>query len=737
MPNPSGIAIFSKYPFLPLQGANIADDGACADPECQIVGQNAGLPIQPGFYAFDVFDDCSSVDCWASKGVGLTKIDTPGEPIYVAFTHLQADYPEEGKLFPETRAKQFDAVRELIIGAVPAAEIAGAAIYVAGDLNVVGAPRTSTQTTETQEWHDLFDRASNNPNEGSGFFACGNGVPSGGSAVQCQFGQNGPWELTDSWGFESSPTDLGISNETDGARLDYVLHSPGRRCMQHAMIAWDLQADPYGNGGLAWLSDHLPVRVDFGTAALWCSPNDDDHAALPMRNLHDFAFGPTNCSDGGGPNPPCHQDEIVSPPQAGIGPAGAFQWFRISQPGTYSIDLNPVGGDVDFVIYHHTDLSRPIAPFETKEGELGIVYNLPEPPYYLRTFAVDGSGKPDSAAANRPYVLKVHQHLCRSPQDACVIDPGLALDAPTAYTWPQTVDLLTELRELWWRFKTSGVRGGHLRAGSGGGIRFPTVRMQIEGGFGTAYECITQVPPVIERWNDHLFPTQLEETIPFIDVQEDDDQDAEDDGLRDDLRVAPDLPAKTDDEFQVYFLKLTRNSNWQDGFNECNGGLSSFVSYHTNLTYIVPRVLEMWSELDDDLGAEDNHLLHMEWDGDGFQSYPPPAESVSTSLEEPDSGSTSVELSGYAQLKGYYIDRVWPTIWEEDEEELILPWEPYGPFSGIDTLSSWVVSAPAKGESTVPQIQFSDGPNGDDADYYYYYSYKVCHLATEPVCANP
>ena len=730
VPNPSGIMIFSKYPFLPLQGSSIVNDSLCLDPECDYAGMNGNAPLTPQDFAFDVYDDCELEDCWASKGVGLVKIDTPGEASYVAFTHMQADYYDTFKFHPGTRAKQFAAIRNLMTGAIPAAEVSGAAIYLAGDLNVIGAPRGSNESSEAVEWHQVFDPASSSGNVAGGFFACGNGVDAGNFSQPCMFGINGTRQMTDAWGFESSPTDLGISNEDDGYRLDYLVHSVGRRCMQHATIAWDLRADPDGSGGVTWLSDHMPLRGDFGTSADWCSPNDDPEAALPSRNLHDLKFGPTNCATGGFPNPICHQDEIVTAPEAKIGPAGAFQWFRITQPGTYSFDLDPLnlGEHVEFVIYHHTDLSRPIRPFDEKEGEMGIIYSMPEPPYYIRTFAVDAFGEPDRMAQNRPYTLKVHQHLCRTPEDACVLDPGMALASPYEYVWPQTTNPGNELRDLYWRFKTSGVKQGHLTAGTGANILFPRVQMQIEAGTSESYKCMTQVEPVIERYNDPTFPTILEDTIAFTATDVDADGDWEDDGYPDDLHLAPDLPGKVNDEFQQYFLKLTRKADWLDPFNPCNAGMTSWVSHHTDMTYVVPTRLQMWQELDDDLGAEDNLNIQSQ-----FDAILPPLGSVQKALEQPDSGSVKVDLDSYDVLKGYYVGQAWVLLWEIDEGE---PIEPWGANDSIPSLSPWLVSIPEKGQPAAFML-YTDDPDPVDADYYYYLWYRTCHIATEPACDNP
>ena len=82
-------------------------------------------------------------------------------------------------------------------------------------------------------------------------------------------------------------------------------------------------------------------------------------------------------------------------------------------------------------------------------------------------------------------------------------------------------------------------------------------------------------------------------------------------------------------------------------------------------------------------------------------------------------------------------------LWEKDEEELLGYWDPLPPlFAGIGTLSEWEVSNPLKPTGpgpppNIPFIQFSDDGNADDADYFYYWYYKRCHLETEPVCHNP
>ena len=749
----SGLMLFSKYPFLPLEGDDVLNDAGCGDPECQYQGLNNGIPLTPAFFSFKVFDHCQAEDCWASKGVGLVKVDTPPHPSYVAFTHMQADYADDGVFAAPTRELQLGTIRDVIVGAIPQVEIADAAVHLAGDTNVSGYNRTKAQNLSTQEWHDIFNPDSINPNVADGFFSCGNGIDTGPTTDTCRFGINGSHHLTDSWGFETSPTDPGISGLGDGTRLDYIMHSSmgGRMCMQHSMIAWDLQADIDGSGGATWLSDHYPVRGDFGLSDDWCSPNDDADAALPYRNVHLFQFGPTDCTDtGAGNNPTCHTDEEVFPPDAVLVSGGGFQWFRIDQAGTYSFDLDPAvpGENVDYVIYHHTDLSRPIQPFDDEPGEFGIIYSMPQPPYYIRTFAVDGNGKPDRTAKGRGYYLHVHQHLCRSPQDACALDPGLAVEAPYFYKWPNTVggnpgDPLTELRELWWMFKTSGVKGGHLVGPGDPDALFPKVRMQMEAPAGDPYTCLTDVAPHVEVYDDHLFPTQLVDTIPFVATDVDpDDHDWDDDGFRDDMRIAPDLKGEQFDEFKYYFLKVTRDSSFLDPFSPCNASMTTYVSYHTDLTYIVPQKVQVWTALDFFEG-EDDMLIHMGFDDTGWTQNPSPFLSLYKAFTPPDTGSLTVTVSGNDILHGYYVNSVWPTFWETDFSQRLDVWDPYPPpFAGIASLSSWILSVPAKPTDAnpfpdAPFVQYSNDGNANDADYYYYLWYKVCHLETEPVCSNP
>jgi endonuclease/exonuclease/phosphatase family metal-dependent hydrolase len=730
-PLDSGLMLFSRHPLLPLTGGWIPNDAVCGQAQCQFEGWNNGAALPVSHVAFKVYDKASGSDAFASKGVGLVKINGPGGPSYVAFTHMQSDADSEGR---PAREAQLATIRDVIVGAVPAGELSDdRPVFVAGDLNTYGHHR---KRPGQEEWHDIHDPSQ--ATVADGFFGCGNGVMVNGVAQPCRFGANGDRALTDSWGFETSTSD----EANDGRRLDYILHSSagGRVCMQHAMIAWDLQADPDGNGGKHWLSDHRPIRADFNQDARWCSANDDKTAAGPIKNARLLPFGPTNCDNSPGPpNPDCKQDEIIAPPLARIQWGGGFQWFKIDRPGSYSIDLDPAvpTAKVDYVVYRHTDLSRPIQPFDPLAGEWGIIYTMPDPPYYIRTFAVDAQGKPDRTAKNRDYTLKVHQHLCRTPVDACGLEPGTTprfvspqtspaqVDPLGSYVWPQTVlnNPLTDLRELWFRFKTSGVQDGRPSPMSKAAM--PTVRMFIEAGNQEGYGCVTAKPPVIEEYNDGLMPNQLVKSFPFEAVEVDQDKDWDDDTLvPDDRRLAPELPGDTWDELKIYFVRLRRNSDVQDGFNVCNGGLTSSVSYHTNLTYVVPVNADATGELDDDVSADDNLCISMGFDHDG---YAPPCglpSAVDLTFDVP----IDQALHGYEKLKGYYVGQVWPNFFEADENERLFVWSPDAPFTGLGTLDEWH-------EGQESAFHLADDEPGE-GDYTYLVTYRRCHVATHEFCTN-
>lgn len=742
----SGLMLFSKYPFLEYAGSKFETDALCKDdvaglPACATEGSNNGGPIDDRV-VFRRFDKCVASDCLASKGVGMVRIGAPQRDLFVAFTHLQADYADDDLFLEEFRASQFDTIRDVILDAVPSPK--DSAVFLAGDLNVGGYDRTSSYAAPREEWHNTFhpDQVAGGKSVADGFFACGNGVDTGSQIETCKFNENGSRYMTDTWGFETSPTDLGLTSSAGTVgpqgsyRLDYVLRSAGASvpieglCTQHATIAWDLQA-PDGSGALSWLSDHLPVRVDIGPSAEHCSANTDPDVPLPSNNTHILTFGPTNCSDSSG-TPPCDQDELISAPAASLGPAGAFQWYRIDQPGSYSIRTE--GHDsqkrVQHHVYHHTDLSRQISPFDEEEGEWGTLYSLHDPPYYIRTFAVDSAGRPDRTLSDVDYTISVHQHLCRSPEDACALPPGTGAKNPVPYDWPWATDPLSNVRDLYWKFKASGTAGGRLLPGEGPGIAFPNIDMHVEAASEEALDCLTQVEPQIEVYADPVFGLGLQEQLavePWDMSLLPQEYEFGIDTWPDQLYDAPDLPGVTNDEFQTYFFKVTRNSEFGSVFSSCTQPMTSWIAYNTDLTYVRLDRWEMWAELDDS-DDKDDLLIHLGFDAAGYTTPPPPWMSGHHSLHDVSSGAAVKGLAGDPWLQGYFTNETWLTLWEQDDNVRLHKWNPYNSSEAIPTLPSNIESV------TGSRFQASDGPNGDDADYYQFIDYTRCHQRDHDDC---
>lgn len=149
--------------------------------------------------AFTLFERCGSADCFSAKGAALVRLrhSSSGRVYNVAFTHMQADYPDDNEFFRSERASQFNQVRKLLeatLGDLGQRERNGERVLMMGDLNV--APLTTGQA----EWSDLF----NSP--GGSFFSD---------------------PLYDSWWRTTSPQYPGITNDNDKDRLDYILSFPG------------------------------------------------------------------------------------------------------------------------------------------------------------------------------------------------------------------------------------------------------------------------------------------------------------------------------------------------------------------------------------------------------------------------------------------------------------------------------------------------------------------------------
>ena len=388
----SGLMLFSRYPFEPLV---IDTHKAEAD---DVDAASAGVDWKEvGFieYDADVFPDN-----WAAKGVALVRIRNPySNRIYnVAFTHMQASYPEDEEDLEDwkepinARASQLGDIRRILEESLNTGQLGREDTFVMGDMNIDGDLTDPNLGGSACCQPNLFEWAERFDSTGSFFTDT----------------------MKDAWANEQSPDDPGLSNlyhwgppfaPNTGARLDYILRnragsafSNNRLCVQHLTLAHNMrQGAPYiesglGMAGITELSDHIGLNADINRWAPNCSVVE----ALA--------------------NP------AVDVPISGtLTYPGSMQWYRIDTPGTYAFVLNTA--NVDYRIYDAKDLSTPVPPyfdetimFQDAAGKPheGIKYHLPETPFYVRVFSSDRTHTGN-------YTLYVHRATCTSAEEACLL----------------------------------------------------------------------------------------------------------------------------------------------------------------------------------------------------------------------------------------------------------------------------------------------------------------------------
>ncbi len=694
-PLDSGLMVFSRFPFVPLN--NAINDADCLGAACEYWGEGGNSPfgLNSDDFAFVTYEACSDFDCFASKGVGLVQVDAPQGETYVAFTHMQAD---TSVTYSADRGEQYEQIEEFLTEVIGPNDLIDARVILTGDLNTPGG---------TLEWQDTYF-----PGLSPGFFACGNNGPCSGSTV-----------LTDAWGFETSVNDPGHTQ--GGNRLDYMLHNfqDGQLCMQHVMIGYDA-----ADNGIDFHSDHKLVRADFNEAAQWCSPNvaawDPDQRPL------DLEFGEEACDfDAATSAPDCDQDEIINPGAgAMITHPGSYQWFRIEQAGSYvmtTIDAD-VDVDVAFDVYDSRDLSRPISAVDedavlpSPDGAplTGQQYSLPSPPYYIRTYAT-ANGVPDRTASGIPYTFLAHQNLCRSPTDACVIEPNAVED----YQWPDQSNSTLGVADVWFKFRTSGVKDGALWPGDGNQSdppRFPTETFIQEASTASS-GCV--LPPTLEEYSDDGQFTFVQ-SLPWADVQGGgpfDDLDG--DGLLDGSYTAPELPGDTFGELKFYYAHLSRS---------CPGQVVSFLEQRTTLTYLEPHKVTGLLQYDDSGIGEDDHIrFQFTFDADEAGSSPPCETSCQHAFvfDEPDLPHQSADytyLDGIPGMSGYYVDWFYPNLFEdEDGADYLLDIDNYSRNGAtLDWYLGGLFPLPQEIGAASGVIYVTDTGNLDSADYWYEIEYE-------------
>ncbi len=405
----SGLMLFAlkEYTVLPLpDGKHRWGDAS-----------NEILEASTGDVAFVRYIDCAGIDCLSAKGAGLVRLQNGKEgPVYnVVFTHMQADYPEDGENNAATRDGQFRSVETLIRDTLPnlANRIPHSEqVILLGDLNV---PQLKQNPPE--EWTRRFANAAS-------FFGA---------------------RLFDPWSTASSPLDRTPTNINDRERLDYIIATRGSLapaetnsrwpCVQHVTV-------PVRFANLQ--SDHNMVHADINRGFWHCNPASAYKVPLPAA--------------GGA--------ELVIENDAGPGTTdvtrleypGAMQWFEVhtDTDGTYSIGVNNPS-EVLIDVFLPTDMTTPRAPYYSQPKTLPTRFK--RQPYSVHTYALPRHFYIRTRGSSRlldkaNYSLYIRRHACASKEDACILLPdALARTELSAQTEPQQ---LSPQDEAWFRFDSVG-----------------------------------------------------------------------------------------------------------------------------------------------------------------------------------------------------------------------------------------------------------------------------------------
>lgn len=401
----SGLMIFSRYPFQPLLGHAFA-----ADPG-KLRAVSSGRAWEE--VAFTEYDECTnnSWDCLGNKGAALVTIQHPvtGRAFNIVFTHMQTGTSEANRA---VRDRQFHQIQELVFSTLPPGSGAHNVLFM-GDLNIHGDIAHTYRAMDPEpgrpEWEE-------------------------------RFGPSGSFFLLDAWEFEmhdpaavppqrrdrglTSDVDRPPSEERDRNRLDYIFRNhviePTTNmplCTQQMTLARNLAVErPFGFGGLPGdptadhLSDHIGVNMDLNLWAPYCS-------SATARRIAPEEFDPQTGT--------ALLGDVISH-EFRIRHAGAMQWFRIDEPGTYTIEVT---GSVRMRadVYSSTDMSTPRIPYgggeersfkdPSGQSHTGILHHVRTAPFYIRvTPAVRGF--------TGSYVLAVHHHLCTGFEDECILLPN-------------------------------------------------------------------------------------------------------------------------------------------------------------------------------------------------------------------------------------------------------------------------------------------------------------------------
>ncbi len=423
----SGLAIFSRYPFGQLTRESDPiyyeydashkneffedcrrDDPRYKPPTEQELeagvthGNTCAWPLNIGFQ----FTRNVDADAKAAKGWGLVKILGPGRRLNIGFTHMQADYPENGGgSYAGVRLEQLATAKDLLSRRLDPNEDADTVLT--GDLNIDGL-------------------ASNFRFEGSPASAANPNQ----RMLESEYGttirsQVSDLPFYDTWR-TTSPEDDGRTHRFFGppARYDYFLID-GKGYYDAPPIWNPLHPNFVNNIGHGFtcpqyvrrafqdgVSDHVGVMLDLGPWSRACRP--------------DMAIRPATFPDWTARSQTVQLDRLPEP--------GSVMWYRFDTPGAYSIGF-PTGSDaagrLKVEVYPVNDLSFVVKPFSASPSNLipGIhdafdtkSYFSGSQPFYVRVFDPDGLTSGD-------YSLLVKKHDCSSIEWECPLKPAVEIQA--------------------------------------------------------------------------------------------------------------------------------------------------------------------------------------------------------------------------------------------------------------------------------------------------------------------
>jgi endonuclease/exonuclease/phosphatase family metal-dependent hydrolase len=320
----SGLMLLSRLPFDELPASP-----TYSHP--RIRASASGITPDWPHVWFVEYTDCTASDCLAGKGAGYVRVRFRERPLHVFFTHMQAAYDHHG---PEKQARtrairttQLQQMATLVRAALAPNRATRENVLVIGDCNVDGV-RSGNGHTHGDEWRGML------------------------AALSDPF----PAGFADVWDRHAPMADPGHTFPAwaPDARRDYVFLSaadPSQPlAVQHVALDHDL-ARP--SGGDDHLSDHVGISVDL--------------------NLHQEGCNPDSAHD-------VHVDTDGASCIGTIHHPGGLQWYRLTTDGTYDVTLEISGSPAHdaLSLYAASDISRPLAPLTSGNGDQPPRYRLPK-----------------------------------------------------------------------------------------------------------------------------------------------------------------------------------------------------------------------------------------------------------------------------------------------------------------------------------------------------------------------